>query len=135
MPYSVQPDVGIVAMDQNSLRMPSAALLPLIVAVNEKYKDKGSDLFPWNTMDLVTDRNGLRKLLRWIIGGEIKEFRIDAQLAGEKTVLLNRWEKRTREELNGRTYGFNFEKATTTPAPGCEQSSGHHRIITYASTK
>jgi hypothetical protein len=135
MPYNVKPDVGIVPVDQNSLRMPSAALLPLIVAVNEKSKDEGSDPFPWNTMDLITGRNSLRKLVRWIIGGEIKEFRMDAQLAGEKTVLLSRWEKRTREELSGRTYGFNFEKATTAPAPGCEQSSGHHRIITYASIK
>jgi hypothetical protein len=135
MPFNVKPDMGIFIVDQNAHRMPSAALLPLLVAVNQKRQDEGADPFPWGTMDLVTDRNGLRKLLRWIVGGEIKEFRIDAQLAGEKTVLFNRWEKRTREELSGRTYGFNFEKASTVPAPGCEQSSGHHRIITYASTK
>ncbi|XP_006462544.1 hypothetical protein AGABI2DRAFT_193668 [Agaricus bisporus var. bisporus H97] len=131
MPYNVKPDSGIFIIDQNTHRMPSASLLPLLVAVNQKCKNEGADPFPWGTMDLVTDRNGLRKLLRWIGGGEVKEFRIDAQLAGEKTILLNRWEKRTREELSGRTYGFNFEKASTVAAAGCEQSSGHHRIISY----
>lgn len=133
MPYNVKPDMGILPIDQNTYRMPSATLLPLVVAVNQKRKDEGADPFPWGTMDIVTDRNGLRKLLRWIIGGEVKEFRIDAQLAGDKTVLLSRWEKRTREELSGRTFGFNFEKASTAPAAGCEQSSGHHRIVSYAS--
>ncbi|KXN88305.1 hypothetical protein AN958_07764 [Leucoagaricus sp. SymC.cos] len=130
-PYNVQPDMGIHYIDQNSYRMPSANLLPLIVAVNQKHKDEGCSPFPWGSMDFVTDRNGLRKLLRWIIGGEVKEFRIDAQLVGKKTVLLNRWEKRTREQFNGRTYGFRFEKASTNTVKGCEEASGHHRIISY----
>ncbi|KAJ3573991.1 hypothetical protein NP233_g2061 [Leucocoprinus birnbaumii] len=130
-PYTVQPDMGIHYIDQNSYRMPSANLLPLIVAVNQKQKNEGTTPFPWGTIDFVTDRNGLRKLLRWIIGGEVKDFRIDAQLAGEKTVLLSRWEKRTRENFNGRTYGFQFEKASTAAASGCKEGCGHHRIITY----
>jgi hypothetical protein len=123
--------MGIHYIDQNSYRMPSANLLPLIVAVNQKQKDEGISPFPWGSIDFVTDRNGLRKLLRWIIGGEVKEFRIDAQLAGKKTILLNRWERRTREQFTGRTYGFKFEKASTNPAVGCEEGSGHHRIISY----
>lgn len=126
--------MGIHWIDQNSYRMPSANLLPLLVAVNQKRKDEGAPMFPWGTVDFVTDRNGLRKLMRWIAGGEVKEFRIDAQLAGHKTVLLSRWEKRTREQFNGRTYGFKFEKASTTPAAGCSESTGHHRIVTYVST-
>lgn len=116
--------------------MPSAVLLPLIAAVDKTYENQGSPAaFDWaDQFDFVTDRNGLRKLLRWIdgagSGSPFKEFRIDMQLAG-RTVLLNRWEKRTRENLSGFTYGFNFEKASTDPAPGCEESSGHHRIIRY----
>lgn len=131
MPYNVQPDMGIHNIDQNTYRMPSANLLPLVVAVNKKQKDEGAPLFPWGSMDFVTDRNGLRKLIRWIVGGQVKDFRIDVQLAGDKTVLLSRWEKRTREQLSGRTYGFNFEKASTAQAAGCKESSGHHRIISY----
>jgi hypothetical protein len=92
--------------------------------------------FDWSTIDFVTDRNGLRKLLRWIGTPHPKEFRIDTQLAGKRTVLLNRWEKRTRESLEGRkysTYGFSFEKASTKPAPNCEESTGYHRIVKYVS--
>ncbi|KAJ7890304.1 hypothetical protein B0H13DRAFT_2531260 [Mycena leptocephala] len=53
---------------------------------------------------------------------------IDTQLAGN-TVLLNRWETRTRVAFSGFTYGFNFEKASTDPALGCENSTGHHASI------
>ncbi len=131
MPYNVRPDTGIHSIDQNTYRMPSANLLPLVVAVNKKQKDEGMDPLPWGIMDFVTDRNSLRKLIRWIVGGQVKDFRIDVQLAGHKTVFLNRWEKHKREQLSGHTYGFNFEKTSTTPAAGCSGASGHHRIITY----
>ena len=131
LPYNVQPDMGFHYVDQNSHRMPSANLLPLIVAVNQKQKDEGTSPFPWNSVDFVTDRNGLRKLLRWIIGGEVREFRIDVELVGTKTILFSRWEKRTQEQSSGRTYGFKFEKASTNHALGCEEGSGHHRINSY----
>lgn len=111
--------------------MPQSTLLPLITAVNKRAEDK-EDKFDWASVDFVTDRNGLRKLLRWI-GGEsdLRDFRIDLQLAGEKTVLFNRWEIRTRERFTGRTFGFSFEKASTQVAPGCKDSTSHHRIISY----
>jgi len=92
--------------------------------------------FDWPKIDFVTDRNGLRKLLRWIGRPHPKEFRIDTQLAGEHTVLFNRWEKRTRETLGNTgysTYGFSFEKESTESAPGCEDSTGYHRIVKYVS--
>lgn len=130
-PYAVPADTGICFSDQNGFRMPSSTLLPLITAVDKKAADPESADFDWASVDFVTDRNGLRKLLRWIDGKADKDFRIDTQLAGDSTVLFNRWDKRTREEFNGRTYGFNFEKASTRPAKGCENSTGHHRIITY----
>lgn len=107
--------------------------------MNTQQAESGKPPFNWSAVDLVTDRNGLRKLLRWIYGPTeerdmyIKDFRIDMQLAGEKTVLFNRWEKRTEEELSGFTFGFNFEKKTTVPAKGCEENAGHHRIIQYVS--
>jgi hypothetical protein len=115
--------------DQNGFRLPSATLLPLMVAVNQCSEDK----FDWSAIDIVTDRNGLRKLMRWIRGGsDVREFRIDLELAG-KTVLFNRWEKQTKEVFSGYTYGFNFEKATTKKRGDCVGSTGHHRIIRYVS--
>ncbi|KAF9464193.1 hypothetical protein BDZ94DRAFT_525066 [Collybia nuda] len=129
-PYSVHPDDGVAFVDQNGYRIPSAVLLPLITAVERKSKLNDAT-FDWASVDFVTDRNGLRKLLRWIGGTAKKDFRIDMQLAGTGTVLLNRWEVRTSEQMSGFTYGFNFEKASTKPVPGCEKSTGHHRIVKY----
>ncbi|KAJ7776845.1 hypothetical protein DFH07DRAFT_877028, partial [Mycena maculata] len=135
-PYQVPADVGLFFVDQNGFRFPSAMLLPLILAVDKTHEAGGSPAaFEWaDHFDFVTDRNGLRKLMRWIDGADAelppKDFRIDMQLAG-RTVLFNRWEKRTRENYSGFTYGFNFEKASTDPALGCEESSGHHRIVKY----
>ena len=45
----------------------------------------------WPSVDFITDRNALRKLLRWGSGVSGKDFRIDLELAGERTVFLNRW--------------------------------------------
>ncbi|KAH9947480.1 hypothetical protein B0H21DRAFT_789871 [Amylocystis lapponica] len=131
MPYTVSHDTGIQFIDQNGYRVPSSPLLPLIRAV-EVVAEDNAESFDWGAVDIVTDRNGLRKLLRWINDndGSLKEFRIDTQLAGERTVLLSRWEKRTRED-NSMGYGFNFEHENSTPAPGCERGTGHHRIVKY----
>lgn len=135
-PYQVPADIGLFFVDQNGFRMPSAVLLPLITAVDMVHEARGSPAaFDWATgFDFVTDRNGLRKLMRWIDGAGAdpppRDFRIDMQLAGS-TVLLNRWERRTRENFSGYSFGFNFEKASTDPALGCEQSTGHHRVIKY----
>ena len=116
--------------------MPKYVLLPLIRAVEHTEVD-----FDWSSMDFVTDRNALRKLLRWLGStryNECKDFRIDMQLAGNGTVLFNRWDKRYRESFEGAaysTYGYNFEKATTTQASYCQDSTGHHRIVTYVCTQ
>ncbi|KAL0960466.1 hypothetical protein HGRIS_005509 [Hohenbuehelia grisea] len=143
LPYSVQRDSGISFVDQHGYRIPTTPLLPLIAAVNKRYDD-GPEIpglgMDWAGIDIITDRNNLRKLLRWInrpnnVGhedeiDEIKDFRIDLQLAGNKTVLMNRWEKRTQES-GGHGSGLNFERASTKAAIGCEASTGHHRIISY----
>jgi len=118
--------------------MGSRTLIPLIQAVQEveiQSDTDEEDRFDWSSVDFVTDRNGLRKLLRWInftSGDPPKDFRIDIQLAGSKTVLMNRWEQITKEQPGTRrSYGFNFEESMTDPGPGCERGTGYHRIITY----
>ncbi|CCL99525.1 uncharacterized protein FIBRA_01543 [Fibroporia radiculosa] len=132
LPYRVPRDSGVRFVDQNGYRMPSTTLYPLLRAVDIASASKTID---WGSVDFVTDRNGLRKLLRWIndTDASAKEFRIDTQLAGNFTVLLNRWEKKTREDPDPTrpSYGFSFERESTTKAPGCEQGTGHHRIVKY----
>jgi len=132
MPYTIPPDRGIQFCDQNGYKMPKAVLLPLIVAVNKRFEMIKEPAFDWSNVDIVTDRNNLRKLTRWAIG-TAGDFRIDLQLAGEKTVLMNRFSERYKTIFSGRTYGFSFEKSSTLAAPGCKNSTGHHRIITYVS--
>jgi hypothetical protein len=101
----------------------------LLAAVDHCQAD---DPFDWSSVDIITDRNGLRKLLRWIEQTEaLKDFRIDLQLAGEKTVLFNRWEPQHVEPGFPGSFGHSFEESQTVPAPGCEDGDGHHRIVTY----
>ncbi|KAH9831408.1 uncharacterized protein C8Q71DRAFT_715353 [Rhodofomes roseus] len=133
LPYKVPRDSGVRFVDQTGYHMPAYPLYSLVRAVDIMSEDKG-DSFDWSTVDIVTDRNGLRKLLRWLNDdGTAKDFRIDTQLAGRRTVLLNRWEKKTREMPNPQysTYGFSFERESTYRAPDCEQASGYHRIVKY----
>jgi len=128
-PYQVHADDGISFKDQNGFRCSTAVLLPLITAVNQM-SNLDDEEFDWSAIDFVTDRNNLRKLLRWVGDTASNDFRIDMQLAG-KTLLFNRWENRYQEQMSGKTFGFNFEKASTIPAPGCEDSTGHHRVVQY----
>jgi len=134
VPFTLRPDDGTVFVDQNTARLAEYPMLPLFAAADEIHGHKAAAApVDWPTVDVVTDRNGLRKLLRWLNpspGKEVRDFRIDVQLVGTKTLMLGRCEGRTRESLTGRTYGFGFEEATTRAAPGCPRS-GHHRAITY----
>ena len=133
VPFTLQPDNGANFVDQNGARMSEYPLLPLFVAADAIHGDKKKPPVDWPAVDVITDRNGLRKLLRWLNpseGREVRDFRIDVELVGAKTIVLNRWEGRTREPPTGRSYGFAFEAATARAAPGCPPS-GHHRTITY----
>ncbi|KDQ26227.1 hypothetical protein PLEOSDRAFT_62071 [Pleurotus ostreatus PC15] len=112
MPFTLGRDVGIVVADQNGYRVPDAVLLPLFVAVNIKSSLDPKPTFDWPAHDVITDRNSLRKLLRWI------------------TVLLCRYSTNVRE-MAGNGFGHNYEQACTQAALQCEEGVGHHRIIRY----
>jgi hypothetical protein len=129
MPYPVPRDNRLVYVDQNASRLSSSPLLPLIAAVSHCAPD-----FDFSSVDFITDRNGLRKLLRWASGDEnAGTFRIDLEFVGVKTILMQRWEIYAVENT-GPGYEKEFEKASTRPAPGCETALRHNRIITYVST-
>lgn len=118
-------------MDQNSHRFPDAPLLPLFEAVDEVQSSNGT-VFDWVSADFISDRNGLRKLIRWAeASAKLNDFRIDVELVGYRTILLGRWEPRTLDEATHWAFGFGFEHATTNAATGCEEGTGHHRIVTY----
>lgn len=112
--------------------MNTSRLLPLFRAVDFVEKDRSGPGLDWSSVDIVTDRNNLRKLLALVEGNE-EDFRIDIQLAGQWTVLLHRWETLTEAISDGTGFGDSFERASTTPAPGCERGTlaGHFRVVTY----
>jgi len=125
-PFQVDRDTGICIVDQNTHRMAEAPLLPLMVAVDA---NEDADMFKWSAVDYVTDRNAIRKILRWVGGDDVRDFRIDLQRAGRKTVMMCRWDNKTTEPFVGFTYGFNyFNKSTQKAHP---EGTGHHRIINY----
>lgn len=136
-PYTLQTDTKFmrgqaVVVDQNGHRFPSSPTLPLFKSVDAFCALTDAAPPKWPAVDVVTDRNGLRKLMRWAsASGRGKEFRIDIDLAGRKTVLMTRWESRTAEHSDDKAYGLNFEHRATKVAPGCGGTTSHHRIITY----
>ncbi|KAK2465269.1 hypothetical protein APHAL10511_002623 [Amanita phalloides] len=125
-PFRVDPDVGTIITDHNAYHMKEGALIPLFVAVDA---NEDADAFDWPAVDIVTDRNAFRKLLRWIDGDDKNAFRIDLQLVGKKTLLMTRWANEVTEPFRGYTYGLHyFNESTKKPH---RESTGHHRIISY----
>ena len=114
--------------------MPEYPSLARMRAIDIMTAEKGIKV-DWPNIDFITDRNALRKLLKWADGASGQDFRIDLELAGERTVFLNRWETKNRNRLGPeqQSYGFAFEHASTRPAPGCDGTTGHHRISSYVS--
>ena len=131
MPMIIPVDSGMNFIDQNGHCMKKLTLLPLIKAVQDLTDQGATQKFDWPSVDFVTDRGRLRKLLSWATGLS-DEWRIDTQLAGANTVLLSGHAPVTKE-TSGRSYsyGFNFEEASTYAISGLENEPSHHRIITY----
>lgn len=98
-------------------------------------ESEGHSTVDWGSVDILTDRNNLRKLLAYLDDHDTKDFRIDLQLVGAWTVVLQRWEERTAEEGEAHGYGDTFEQKFTALAPDCEAAAfaGHHRVISYVS--
>ena len=145
-------DKGFQIFDPNGYYMGSSSsspLIPLFRAVDVVSEDNADTSMDWPAIDIVADRSSLRKLLRWIKysdsceripkhsnsypSANLHEFRIDLQLGGAKTVLMQRWDTRTCQYVTPPNFGcrVNFEKATVSPAPGCESGSDHYRIVQY----
>lgn len=101
-------------------------LTPIFVAIDEM--QKSTDSYDYASLDIISDRNNLRKLLRWATG-DPSSFEIDVDCAGQ-TCLFTRREKRDTEHIvDFKGFGHEYEKAATRAALGCENATGHHRII------
>ena len=125
----VPRDAGVQYIHHNASKMGDhSPMLPFFAAIDAMH-----DNFAYKELDLVTDRNGLRKLLRHIDNVRADEnFRIDVDLVG-KTCLFTRREENTALAGQHTGYGHEYLKAATKVPAECEKMLDHHRIITYVS--
>ncbi|KAL2822294.1 hypothetical protein BDW59DRAFT_180929 [Aspergillus cavernicola] len=126
----VKRDSGLVYIAQNAARHPECPLEPLFRAL---YKTHPS--FNIRGVDLVTDRNNIRKLLSFInpttAKNGLEPFSIEVEVINN-TAIFCRSETKTVEVIGPhqfRGHGHEFEKAYTTEQ--IEGSTGHHRVISY----
>lgn len=125
-PQRVPADSGTRFVDQNAFYMRKMSpLVPIFAAIDDMDPN-----FDYKQFDIITDRNNLRKLLRWATGSsDEKDFRIDVDVAGW-TCLFTRLEAQNTDTVQGfMGYGHEYEKAATRATRGCERATGHHRMI------
>ncbi|KDQ26230.1 hypothetical protein PLEOSDRAFT_1107095 [Pleurotus ostreatus PC15] len=110
----------------------SPHMLPLFVAVNLA-RIRGPQIyeepFDWTSFHFITDRSLLRQLHSWACTKKGPPFRIDMQLLGSETIVLSRYEMNNTHYP--RSFGSSFEDMFTRPAEGCENTTTHHRIVSY----
>lgn len=87
----------------------------------------------FDEIDVLTNRNSLRKFFEFCKGRAQDSFRVNLHLVND-TLIIERCVRSTTEFLNGSQnsgFGHNFEKAVTRLPRGLENSSGHHRVLRY----
>lgn len=126
----VPRDAGVQYIHHDASKMGDhSPMLPLFAAIDAMH-----DNFAYKELDLVTDRNGLRKLLRHIDNVRAGEnFRIDVDLVGKTCLFTRQEEENTALVGQHAGYGHEYLKATTRVPVGCEKMQDHRRIITYVS--
>jgi hypothetical protein len=130
VPFRLQKDTGHVYIAQNAARHPESPLEPLFQAIYVLHPS-----FDIASVDIVTDRNNIRKLLAAINpqwnGYKREDFTIHVEVINN-TAILCRSETKVDEYIGPnefRGYGHSFEKECTTQQ--VSGSIGHHRIISY----
>ncbi|CAI6091981.1 unnamed protein product [Clonostachys chloroleuca] len=130
-PQKVPQDSGFVYIAQNAARHPDGPLEPLFRALFHT-----NPSFDISSVDVITDRNNIRKLL-YFVNPKLNKFgpqpfTIRAEVVG-KTIIFSRDETATYEIIKPgqfRGFGHNFEKLYTSSE--IARSTGHHRIISYS---
>ncbi|KAF8610328.1 hypothetical protein BDV93DRAFT_550156 [Ceratobasidium sp. AG-I] len=154
LPLQLNPGPGDPFIDQDAAHCPQNPLEPMIQAISVTQKALGKDFkLADERIDVVADRNSLRKLLRFVRANgpdrdprpvEFREFRIDAQLApNARTLVFIPHEGSDAGSSRSRGVGYNFKRATTMdPAPLVAtndtrtrvsrlQPTSYHRVIRY----
>ena len=89
--------------------------------------------FDVSGVQLVTELNNLRRLLRAVLGEPpLQPFRIGLELMHD-TLFMSRWTTELRHAPNNPSigYGHSFERACCSYDEPLQASASHHRIISY----
>jgi hypothetical protein len=139
VPFQAPRDVDVLGdftyfKDQNGYRLQAYSLLPILAAADALASPADTPV-DWRATDYIMDRNAMRKLLHLLDPGqrELRDFRLDAQRVGARTVLLElaQWEPRHIERPHPHTFGAGFVETATAPPPGCEGATGYFRVASY----
>ena len=126
LPFQLERDDRLRHKSHGSIQSSEYPLLPALIASSIV-----TPSFDWTSVDFLTKRNSLSKLHRCFGAGR-KKFRIDIHLAGEKTIILERWEPDYFTPDRG--FGRNFEDATTTSSIDYKDSLVHNRVVSFVSS-
>lgn len=129
-PQKVAKDSGLIYSAQNAVRHPDSPLEPLFRALNIT-----NPSFDFQSVDLVTDRNNIRKLLSFInpslSKNGLEPFTIKVEVIEDIAIFCRSEAEVSRfvgpHDFVG--YGHEFEKAYTSDQ--ISGSTGNHRIISH----
>jgi hypothetical protein len=130
VPRRLQKDSGLIYIAQNTARYPDSLLEPLF-----RILYIANPLYNIRSIDIVTDRNNIRKLLSFINPSSTRNgldiFTINIEVTNNTAIFYCK--EATTYKVIGlrkfRGYGYEFEKANTTNQ--ISGSTGYYRIISY----
>lgn len=129
-PQKLAKDSGFVYIAQNAARHPESPIEPLFRSLLMAHPS-----FDFGSIDVVSDRNNIRKLLQFVNPGrdshKLEAFTINVEATADFAI-LGRTEAATSEVIGPnefRGYGHEFEKKYTTAE--LDGATGHHRILSY----
>ncbi|CAO2652933.1 Nn.00g023440.m01.CDS01 [Neocucurbitaria sp. VM-36] len=128
LPIVLPEDDGRQFKNCNALRVPKYPFEPAFQAMSIMNPN-----IPLDEVDLIVNRNSLRKLLDFASGKRQDPFCMGLHMVKD-TLFITRKEKHARMMIHGAAnsgYGHNFEEAFTRPENGLDRSSSHHRVIRY----
>ncbi|KAI8278781.1 geranylgeranyl pyrophosphate synthetase [Colletotrichum sp. SAR11_57] len=128
LPIAVSKDRGTFFVDQNAARVPEFPFAPLFRATTSM-----NPSFRFDDVDILVNRNSLRKLLDFSAGRSQDSFRLNLHLV-HRTLVIERCERTARELISGSKnsgWGRNFERKFTKYPSGLEDSAAHHRALRY----
>ncbi|KAI1156272.1 hypothetical protein F4825DRAFT_459252 [Nemania diffusa] len=128
LPATLPADKGTYFIDQNASRVPKYPFEPVFRAAEVM-----NPTVDFADVDIVINRNSLRKLLDFCAGLVKRSFRVNLSMIGN-TLFIERCERNTHTFIGDAqvpSWGHNFEKSFTKLPKELEDSSQYHRIIRY----